>query len=168
MAIIDSTLEFCDAQSIAGVASYSCGSTNSINLGTGYNCWDDTKYNDLGEPKDLVLNVQVATDFAPVSLSATAAITIYLKTATSAAVAKTVSGTTVRSWAFAGSALTGSLVAGQQLLREKIPSTYNVNGVETPLSQYIGLWFANCATAITAGAIDAWIGMDSETPAPKS
>jgi hypothetical protein len=168
MAIIDSTLELCDAQSIAGVASYSLASTNVINLGTGYNCWDDTKYNDLGEPRDLVLNVQVATDFAPVSLSPTAAFTIYLKTATSAAVARTAAGTTVRSWAFPGSALTGSLVAGQQLLREKIPSTYNVDGIETPLSQYLALWFLNCATIITAGALDAWVGMDSETPAPKS
>jgi hypothetical protein len=167
MAILDSILELSDAQSVAGVSSYSLASTNAINLGTGYNCWDDTKYNDLGEPKDIYLNVQIATTFAPDDLGSTA-FTIYLKTATTAAVARTAAGTTVRSWVFGGSSLTGSLVAGQQLLRERIPSTYNVNGIETPLSQYLALWFLNCATIITAGALDAWVGMDSETPAPKS
>jgi hypothetical protein len=164
MAIMDSKLELCDAQSIAGVASYSLASTNAINLGTGYTCWDETAYN---ENEDLWLNVAVATTFTPAAIGP-AATTIYLKTATTAAVAKTAAGTTVRSWAFEANSLQGSMVAGQTLIRERLPKGYHVTGQYKPLSQFIALWFANNATIITAGAIDAWLSVDGESELPRS
>lgn len=163
MAILDAKLVLSDAQSLAGLANHSVGSTNAINLGTGYNCWGDTEYNNIGEGGDLWLNVKVATTF-----TAGTGTTVTLRTASTAANAASDAGTIVATYGGdVGSG--GTWRAGDTIVRAKVPAGYKAaTGVWTPLSQYIGLHYCNVNSALAAGAVDAWISMDSESEATRT
>jgi hypothetical protein len=155
MAILDKKLEFCDALSVVADASATIATSNVINLGTGYNCWGDTKYNDIGEGGDLWLNVAVATTMTPAAVG----LTFDLHAASSASAALLNGASDIASWTWKSYAV--SAVAGTSLVRAKIPPS--------PSSlQYLALYITNAATAITAGAIDAWISLDSESGVPRS
>lgn len=164
MAILDKKLEFCDAMSIAGAVGATKASTNTINLGSGYNCWGDAIGNNIGEGGDLWLNVRLPTAVAPVSVG----MLISLITGDTAA-------ETVTFWNAATVAFWSFMVAdpksktGKTLIRYKIPPGYdNGLGVYTPLGAFLNLNFTNLGTVCTAGNVDAWIGLDSESEVPRS
>jgi hypothetical protein len=160
MAILDKKLEIADNLTFTTSASVSLATFNVINLGTGYNCWTDTIYNNIGEGGDLWLNVRVGgTSILPVA----SVFTLYLVTASAAAtcllgtVLGGVAGTILAQKTITGQAHT----TGKTLWRVKIPAS-------TEMSQYLALYMVNSATAITAGTVDAWIGLDSESEVPTS
>jgi hypothetical protein len=160
MAILDKKYELMDNLSFITTASLSLATSNVINLGTGYNCWGDTKYNDIGEGGDLWLNIRVGgTTIAP----AGCVFTLYLVTASAAATC--LLGTTtggVAGTILAQKTITGQVhTTGKTLWRVKVPAS-------TEMSQYLALFMNNSATAITAGTVDAWIGLDSESEVPTS
>jgi hypothetical protein len=170
MAIMDKKLELSDAQNIhtgVTITGFSVGSANVINLGTGYNCWNDTKYNDIGI-QGMWLNVAVATTISPPS----AELSIYLQTASTAAAATASTGATVLGkWkvtATGTSTTTGNFVAGKSLVRARLPAGTDI----APYAQYLGLLYhesqQTLASILTAGAVNAWISMDSESEAPRS
>jgi hypothetical protein len=169
MAIIDSKLELCDAKDItaavgsAGATAIIVG-TNYLNLGSGYNEWGDTKYNPFGRVP-MWLTIVCTTATAPLGVS----VRFDLMTNSSAAA----SGDTVCSF-YASStttpAATGGfpMIAGHTLVSAPVPTGYYLSGVWYNLKQYLYLSMQNYGTAITAGNIDAWISLDSETGVPRS
>lgn len=159
MAILDAKYELSDAQSVMLLTAGSIGSTNVINLGTGYDEWGSTKYNDIGEGGDLWLNIMVNTALAPQS----AVLKITLQGASSATTAKASTGaTSFGEWTITGDATTKNFAAGRALVRTKVPS-----GID---KQYLALLYeeksGNTSSILTAGAVDAWIGnaVDSRFP----
>jgi hypothetical protein len=164
MAILDKKLEFCDAMSIAGAVAATKASTNTINLGSGYNCWNDAIGNNIGEGGDLWLNVRLPTAIAPVSTCHR----ISLMTGDTAASCVTFwNAATVAFWSFMASDPKSK--TGKTLIRYKIPPGYDDGlGVYQPLGAFLALNFQNMGTTCTAGNVDAWIGLDSESEVPRS
>jgi hypothetical protein len=168
MAILDGTLELCDAKSLV-MDAMSAGTgvivgTNYVNLGTGKNCWGDTIYNPIGRvPMWLNIVCQEAT--APLGVK----IRFELMTNSSAAA----TGDTVCSFEASSTttpAATGGfpMIAGHTLVRAPIPQGYYISGVWKNLQQYLYLSMTNMGTAITDGNVDAWISLDAESEAPSS
>lgn len=147
MAAIDKKYEFMDATSIIQNAAASVTSDIS-DLGTGYTAFDVAETPDIGEGGDLWLNVRVATAMTP----ATTGLVLTLYTHTSPSIAL---GT-----ALAAKTISSAQAAGVSLWRQKIPAG--------TISRYLGMTALCNATTCTAGAIDAWIGLDSESELPSA
>lgn len=145
MAIMDGKLELYDATDITMAGGTSLLST-VLDLGIGYDTWGNSKTPDIGEGGDLWLNVKVATTITPTA----AYPLLYLYTHTTAVVT---SGTEL-----AHKTLEATPTAGNSVWRLKLPAG--------TISRYLGLNFLASATAVTAGALDAWIGLDSESEVP--
>lgn len=140
MAIQDAKLRFSDGQAETTVAAHD--STNIINLGAGYDEWKAALIADYGEAaKELYLHVIVSTTFTS---GGSATLQVALQdSADGAAFAATSPPVATAAIAKA------SLVAGYELLRVKLPSD---------LRQYVKLVYTIGTAAMTAGAVDAWIG----------
>jgi hypothetical protein len=162
MAILDKKLELMDDLSFIIGASVSIVTSNVLNLGTGYNCWADTKYNDIGEGGDLWLNIRVG---GTTILPAACVFTIYLVTDSTAANCllgrDTTSGLPLGSILAQKTITSMSHTTGKTLWRVKVPAS-------TEMEQFLALYIVNSATAITAGTVNAWIGLDSESEVPTS
>lgn len=158
MAILDKKLEFADALACTTSASASLATSNVINLGTGYNEWGDTAYNNIGEGGDIWFNVRVATTITP----ALCVFTLYLVTASAAATCLlgTTTGGTAGTRIYEQTITGQAHTAGTTLVRVKVPAK--------AFQQYCALYLNNSATAITAGALDAWLSLDSESEMPTS
>jgi hypothetical protein len=148
MAILDKKLELMDAASIAGAPAATV-SSEVLDLGTGYNEWGVANTPNIGEGGDLYLNIRVAT-LIEAAGGSTPFATCKLWTHTTATVA---SGTLLLTQVIGTAA-----AAGVDVLRAKIPAG--------TISRYLGLVTTVGAVTITAGALDAWIGMDTESPLP--
>jgi hypothetical protein len=137
MAILDKVLELCDNQDVHLGSTSTAISDNVINLGAANLA--------LGAGTELMLNVRINTAFAVDGATLTTA----LMTDSDAAIG---GGTTIFTTpALAGSALT----AGKWILRVSIP--------HEALEQYIGLKFTIGTSTETAGTVDAWISLDSQS-----
>lgn len=145
MAIIDSKLEFSDAQVISASSASTVTSTNAVYLGTGFkNAWGTTITSDPGEGNNgLVVNFQIAT-----ALNASAYIVakVYHHTA-SAAVA---SGASLGEVTFSAADVAGT----RKTFR--LPSG--------TINKYLECAYSVVGSNMTTGAIDAWLGLDTETP----
>lgn len=115
-----------------------------IDLGAQRDFYDTAKTPDIGEGGNLWLTVKCTTTFVGASTVATVA--LYHHTA--AAVA---SGA-----ALITSADVGECTAGTTILRQKLPAG--------TINRYLGICLTIASTNQTAGAIDAWISVDAETP----
>jgi len=164
---MDAKWELSDAQTMTGngKVGFSVGSTNVINLGTGYDEWDNTKYNGIGEGGDLWLTIRVATAIQP---GASTFKFILQSAATAAAAVLSQSAHELGSWTYTTSTGGAKEVAGKTLVRAKLPA---MNDATTYL-QYLGLLYHVTATTVasapTAGAFDAWISLDSESELPSA
>lgn len=144
MAIVDAKLVFSDAQAETTQAAHD--STNTIDLGAGYDEWKAAEIADYGEAhRQMWLHVRVNTLFAT-SASGTLAVALHDSADNSsfAAVAPAV-GTAATAAA--------SLTAGLMLIRMPLP---------TNLRRYVKLVYTIGTGAMTAGKIDAWIGPPTE------
>lgn len=147
MAIIDKKLELCDAQTLVGAISSDVLSTE-LDLGIGYDGWGQSRTPDIGEGGDLYLNVRMAGTTALAPATHTGTLYLYTHTATTVK-----SGTLL-----ATKAVAASSAGGTSLWRLKIPAG--------TVQRYLGLVYTANATTCTAGALDAWIGLDSESEVP--
>ena len=145
MAILDKKLVMFDNDSIVGDANASTASTE-LDLGIGYDAWDQSQTPDIGEGGDIYVNVNLSSDMKP----ATHAGTLYLYTHTSTTVT---GGSVIMTQAVAAAGKTG-----KQLMRAKIPAG--------SVKRYIGLVYTSNATTCTSGALDGWLSLDSESALP--
>lgn len=143
MAITDLQLVFSDGQAETTAAAHDSDTT--IDMGTGFNEWGTATIADYGETNKMWLHVRVSTTFTSDG-SATLAVALHDSADDSsfAAVSPPLG--------IAGVAV-ASLVAGYSLLRVPLP-----NG----LRRYVKLVYTIGVAAMTAGAVDAWIGPPTE------
>lgn len=141
----DNPLVMSDGQAITAVgAAYS---TDEVNLGACKDAWGTSIDSDPGEGGGLWLNVMVTTAFT----SGTSTATLKAELVHGAATAPT----TVL---LSGAAIAvGSLTAGAYLLRAKLPPG---------LDQYTRIKYTVAGSAMTAGAVDAFISKGTESPYP--
>jgi len=147
MAVLDKKLELMDAAAITGIGAATV-SSEVLDLGTGYNCWDVANTPDIGEGGDLYLNVRVATTLSTVGASPAATVDFYTHTAAGVASGTRLIEATIESAA----------AAGADVMRYKIPAG--------KVSRYAGIVVTIGGSTLAAGALDAWIGLDSESPLP--
>ena len=145
MSIKDAVLSMCDGTALGTSIASAALKGDYIDLGAQRDFYDGAKTPDIGEGGNLWWNCYLTTSVAS---SASPVITIALYHHTTASVAS-------------GAALiTGASVlevaAGKMIARTKLPAG--------TINRYLGTVVTIASAAITAGAIDSWISMDSETP----
>ena len=145
MSIKDAVLSMCDGTALGTSIAGAALKGDYIDLGAQRDFYDGAKTPDIGEGGNLWWNCYLTTS---VVSSASPVITIALYHHTTASVAS-------------GAALiTGATVleeaAGKMIARTKLPAG--------TINRYLGTVVTIASAAITAGAIDSWISMDSETP----
>jgi hypothetical protein len=145
MAILDSKLEFSDAQVISASSASTVTSTNAVNWYTSQkDGWGTATTIGPGEGNNgLVVNFQIAT-----ALNASAYIVakVYHHTA-SAAVA---SGASLGEVTFAAADAAGTRK------NFRLPSG--------TINKWLECAYSVVGSNMTTGAIDAWLGLDTETP----
>jgi hypothetical protein len=143
---MDSKLLMCDGTSIAGSAGAVTLIGSVIDLGAGRNFYDTAQTQNPGEAGNVWLNVKVST--AITGASSTTTIALYHHTTASVA-----SGAALISKA----GVTPTLgVAGYTVIRQKLPAG--------TINRYLGICKDIDTAAVSAGAIDAWLSIDGETP----
>lgn len=115
-----------------------------IDLGAQRDFYDSAKTPDIGEGGNLWLTVKVTTTL----VGASSVVTFALYHHTAAAVA---SGA-----ALITSADVGEATAGTTVIRQKLPAG--------TINRYLGICLTVASANQTAGVVDAWISVDSETP----
>ena len=145
MAIMDSKLLLSDAQAITTLAS--TASSNVIDQYIGKDFYGTAQSNVPGIGGNLWLNVWVDTAFTNGTPSVG---TLTAKLVHCATEGGTYTGTGIASAAVVGS----SLVAGYKLLRVKLPPG---------LSRYIAVRYVTATSGWTAGKVNAWVGLDTES-----
>lgn len=143
MAIIDAKLEFSDAQILSLASASARLSTNVVSLATCLDAWGASETNDIGEGNNgLTVNFQVA-----VALEADADLVAKVYTHTASAVA---SGTLLGEVSIAESSVAGTRA------QFRIPAG--------TVQKWIGVQYSVVGSDMVAGAMDAWLGLDAETP----
>ena len=144
MAIIDSKLEFSNAQVIAnGSASAAVAGTNVFSMASVKNAWGTAITNDIGEGNNgLTFNWQVAV--------AVEASVIFVCKAYSHTTSAIASGTLLGTVTFAAAAAAGS----RKTLR--VPAG--------TVNKWVGVTYSNTVDDSVASAFDCWLGLDTETP----
>ncbi len=144
MAIMDAKLEFSDAQVISASSASAVLSSNVFSLNSVKDAWGSAKTNDIGEGNNgLVVNLQIATD-----LNASCRLICKLLTSTASALIS--SGTELGQVTFAATAAAGT----QKQIRVPAGTIY----------KWLGMHYSVSGSNMTTGAIDAWLGLDHETP----
>ena len=141
--IIDSKLEFSDAQAITASASATTVSTNVVDLGTFKNAWGSAITGDIGEGGDLEFNLGIDTKVV-VASSGTVSVTLVSK----AADASINSGATTH----ATLTIATSAVAGTR---------YHAYVPAGTINRYVGVLYAGSAK-VTAGKVNATLNLDHE------
>jgi hypothetical protein len=152
MAIIDSKLEFSDAQVISASSASTVSGTNVFALmapttvagAPGYrqDAWGTAITPDIGEANELRFNFQVAT-----ALNASAYIV---------AKAYTHTGSGVTSGSLLGSVTFAAADAAGTRKTLKVPTG--------TVKRWVGVQYSTVGSNMTTGAMDAWLGLDTETP----
>lgn len=150
MAIMDSKLEFSDAQLLSASSASTVTGTNAVYLGTFYTDWlkelGTTSGATTGDPGEgnngLVVNFQIAT-----ALNASSYIVakVYHHTAS----------------AFTGGAVLGSVTFAAADVAGTKKSFRLPAGA---INKYLGCAYSVVGSNMTTGAIDAWLGLDTSTP----
>ncbi|MHC4751933.1 MAG: hypothetical protein ACYTFW_18925 [Planctomycetota bacterium] len=144
MAIMDAKLEFSDAQVISCASGSEMISENVIQMNSVKNAWGTAITGDYGEGNNgLVVNVQVATVF-----EASARMIAKLYTHTASAVQ---SGTAIGDTGYFAAA---AAVGTKKQIR--VPAG--------TMQKYIGLGYSVSGSSMDTGAVDAWLGLDHQTP----
>lgn len=143
MAITDLQLVFSDGQAETTQAAHD--SDTKLDMGTGFNEWGTATIADYGETNKMWLHVRVSTAWTT-SASGTLAVALQDSADNSSFAAVTPA---------LGSAATAAatLVAGYSILRVPLPHG---------LRRYLKLVYTIGTGAMTAGAVDAWIGPPTE------
>jgi len=143
MAIMDARLEFSDAQVISASSASAVLGTNVFDMSTKKNAWGTAITGDIGEGNNgLVVNFQVAT-----ALNASAYVVAKVYHHTTSAVA---SGSVLGSVTFAAADTAGTRK------NFRIPSG--------TVNRWVGVQYSTVGSNMTTGAMDAWLGLDTETP----
>jgi hypothetical protein len=144
MAIIDSKLEFSDAQTETnGSGSAAIAGTNEFEMASLKNAWGGSITNDIGEGNNgLVFNWQVAT--------AVEASVIFICKAYSHTASGVSSGTLLGSVTFPAASVAGT----KRTLR--VPAG--------TVQKWVGITYSNTVDDWATAAFDAWLGLDTETP----
>ena len=142
--IIDSKLEFSDAQALTASASATTVSTNVVDLGTGKNAWGSAVTLDIGEGGELEFNLMVDTAIA-VDSSGNVTVTLVSK----AADASISSGATTH----ATLTLSDGDAAG---------SKQSIGVPSGTINRYVGVLYAAGSDAVTGGKVNAFLGLDHE------
>lgn len=143
MAIIDAKWEFSDAQVISCASASAAISTNEVSLATVKDAWGTDITNDIGEGNNgLVANVQIATVLeAGVSIVAK----LYSHTASVAT-----AGSVLGEATFAAAAAVGT----RKTIRVPAGTT----------NKWFCMEYSVVGSSSATGAVDAWLGLDTETP----
>lgn len=151
MAILDGQLEWMDATSIAGAGAATISAAAYTDLGVAYNEWGTERTPDIGEGGALWVNARVATAIAGAGGSNPyATLNVYTHTASNIG-----SGTLLIT-----KAISTAAAAGTTVLRQKLPAG--------TISRYLGCEVLIGATTLTAGALDVWVSLDSESELPSA
>ena len=143
MSIIDSKLEFSDAQVLSLASASARLSTNVFEMRALKDAWGTAITHDIGEGNNgLVVNFQVA-----VALEADADLVAKVYSHTTSAVA---SGTKLGEVDIAESAVAGTRA------QFRIPAG--------TVQKWVGIQYSVVGSDMVAGAMDAWLGLDTETP----
>jgi len=145
MAIIDSKLEFSDAQSLVASASAVTVSTNVVDFSTLKDGWGAAITPDIGEGGDLEFNVLIDTAIAVAGSSGTVSITLVSK----AGDASISSGATTHVTISAAEAA----AAGTK---------YHAYVPAGTINRYVGVLYTGSG-AVTAGNANAFVNLDHET-----
>jgi hypothetical protein len=143
MSILDSKLEFSDAQVISASSASAVSGTNEFSMRALKDAWGTAITHDIGEGNNgLVVNFQVATVLeASVSMVAKA----YSHTASGVT-----SGTAFGEVTFAAAAAAGT--------------KKNIRVPAGTIQKWVGVQYSVVGSNATTGAFDAWLGLDTETP----
>ena len=153
MAIMDAKLEFCDAMVISCASASAQISTNVFKMADVYSGWKAQIGSSAAEITNdifranngLVANIQVATVFE-------ASATVVCKLLTSATSGLVSSGTVL------GTATTIAAAAAVGTRRQiRVPAG-------TSVDNWIGMTFSVIGSSMDTGAVDAWLGLDLDTP----
>jgi len=141
--MIDSKLEFSDAQVISASSASNVDGTNEFSMRALKDAWGTAITHDIGEGNNgLVVNFQVATVLeASVSIVAKA----YSHTASGVT-----SGTALGEATFAAAAAAGT--------------RKNIRIPAGTVQKWVGVNYSVVGSNATTGAFDAWLGLDTETP----
>jgi len=138
---MDAKLEFSDAQVISCASASAIISDNEFVLGTVKDTWGSTITNDVGAGHNgLVCNFQIAT-----ALNASAQLVCKLYTHTASAAT---SGTAIAEQTFAAEATAGT----RKVIRIPLETT----------NKWFCTEYSVVGSNMTTGAVDAWIGLDTE------
>lgn len=145
MAILDSKLEFSDAQVISASSASAVTSTNAVNLWSALkDAWGTSITGKPGEGNNgLVVNFQIAT---ALNTSAYIVAKVYHHTASAA----------VASGAVLGSVTFSAADAAGTRKNFRLPSG--------TINKWLECAYSVVGSNMTTGAIDAWLGLDTETP----
>ena len=145
MSIKDARLSMCDGTSIVGSSAAAALYGDYIDFGAQRDFYDTALTPNPGEGGNLWWNCKVTTAIA----GAGSKVTVALYHHTAAGVA---SGAALAT----GTVTSAATAAGTVLARVKIPAG--------TINRYVGTVVTIASAAISAGAIDSWISVDSETP----
>ena len=143
MSIMDAKLEFSDAQVISASSASAVSGTNEFSLRALKDAWGTAITHDIGEGNNgLVVNFQVAT-----ALNASAYVVAKVYSHTASGVT---SGTKLGEVTFAAADAAGTRK------NFRIPSG--------TVQKWVGVQYSTVGSNMTTGAMDAWLGLDTETP----
>lgn len=150
MAIMDAKLEFFDGVTITAISGATQSGTNEVNIdnGSSEDAWGSTITPDIGEGGGLVANFRVGTAF---SSSNSFRCNVYHHTSSGVT-----SGSVLGNIVFgSGTAAGNAGLAGSKQSFRLPPGTCN---------KWIGVQVSMITGASGAGTLDAWVGLDHETP----
>ena len=143
MAVLDSKLEFSDAQVISASSASTVTGTNVVDLNATKDAWGTAGTPNPGEGNNgLVVNFQVAT---ALNASAYVVAKVYHHTASGVT-----SGSVLGEVTFAAADAAGTRK------NFRLPSG--------TINRWIGVQYSTVGSNMTTGAMDAWLGLDTETP----
>ena len=145
MSIKDAVLSMCDGTALGTSIAGAALKGDYIDFGAQRDFYDTAKTPDVGEGGNLWWNCKLTTAIA----GASSVVTVALYHYTTASVASGAALITAANTA-------GATTVGTTIARVKIP----VGTIE----RYVGTVVTIASAAISTGAIDSWISMDSETP----
>jgi hypothetical protein len=147
MSILDSILEFSDAQVISCASASASTGTNEVDLtvaaASHKDTWGTAITADIGEGNNgLVVNFQVAT---VLEASAIVVAKAYHHTASGVT-----SGSTFGDVSFAAA--------------DAVGTRKNIRVPAGTINKWIGVEYSVVGSSMNTGAFDAWLGLDTETP----
>lgn len=145
MSIRDARLLMCDGTAVTGSPAAAALKGDYIDFGAQRDYYDTAETPDVGEGGNLWWTAKVTTAIA----GASSVVTVALYSHTTAAVA---SGSAL----LTATATAGATANGTTLIRAKLPAG--------TINRYVGTVVTIASAAVSAGAIDSWISIDSETP----